>query len=161
MGPQIAKFMGTTWGPPGSCRPQMGPMLAPWSLLSGTLMENLWVMLMIISVSMSQHRTEGCQLLIRHRYMQIYMYIYVYIYVCVFVCIRQSQRCGFQLTYFYNRNDSTSLFHWQRSKPLLSLWHGQVITPILNFGIRWLNLSVLVKISLWFVSRGLLDNEFR
>ena len=22
--------MGPTWGPPGSCRPQMGPMLAPW-----------------------------------------------------------------------------------------------------------------------------------
>ena len=33
--PQIAKFMGPTWGPPGSCRPQMGPMLAPWTLLSG------------------------------------------------------------------------------------------------------------------------------
>ena len=31
---QIAKFMGPTWGPPGSCRPQMGPMLAPWTLLS-------------------------------------------------------------------------------------------------------------------------------
>ena len=26
--------MGPTWGPPGSCRPQMGPMLAPWTLLS-------------------------------------------------------------------------------------------------------------------------------
>ena len=26
---QIAKFMGPTWGPPGSCRPQMGPILAP------------------------------------------------------------------------------------------------------------------------------------
>ena len=26
---QIAKFMGPIWGPPGSCRPQMGPMLAP------------------------------------------------------------------------------------------------------------------------------------
>ena len=24
-----------TWGPPGSCRPQKGPMLAPWALLSG------------------------------------------------------------------------------------------------------------------------------
>ena len=24
--PQIAKFMGPTWGPPGSSRPQMGPM---------------------------------------------------------------------------------------------------------------------------------------
>ena len=33
---QIAKFMGSTWGPPGTCRPQMGPMLAPWTLLSGT-----------------------------------------------------------------------------------------------------------------------------
>ena len=34
---QIAKFIGPTWGPPGSCQPQMGPMLAPWTLLS-----NLW-----------------------------------------------------------------------------------------------------------------------
>ena len=33
---QIAKFMGPTWSPPGSCRPQMGPMLAPWTLLSGS-----------------------------------------------------------------------------------------------------------------------------
>ena len=31
---QIAKFMGPTWGPAGSCRSQMGPMLAPWTLLS-------------------------------------------------------------------------------------------------------------------------------
>ena len=35
--PQIARFMGPTWGPPGSYRPQMGPMLAPWILLSGTI----------------------------------------------------------------------------------------------------------------------------
>ena len=34
-GTQIARFMGPTWDPPGSCRPQMGPMLAPWTLLSG------------------------------------------------------------------------------------------------------------------------------
>ena len=32
---QIAKFMGPRWGPPGSCRPLMGPILAPWTLLSG------------------------------------------------------------------------------------------------------------------------------
>ena len=35
--PMIARFMGPTWGPPGSCLPQMGPMLAPWTLLSGIL----------------------------------------------------------------------------------------------------------------------------
>ena len=33
--PQIAKFMGPIWGRLGSCRPQMGPMLAQWTLLSG------------------------------------------------------------------------------------------------------------------------------
>ena len=32
---QRAKFMRPTWDPPGPCRPQMGPMLAPWTLLSG------------------------------------------------------------------------------------------------------------------------------
>ena len=32
---QIARFMEPTWGPPGSCGPQMGPMLVPWTLLSG------------------------------------------------------------------------------------------------------------------------------
>ena len=35
--PQIAKFMGPKWDPPGSCRSQMGPMLAQWTLLSGTV----------------------------------------------------------------------------------------------------------------------------
>ena len=32
---QISKFMRPTWGPPGSCQPQMGPTLSPWPLLSG------------------------------------------------------------------------------------------------------------------------------
>ena len=33
-------FMGPTWGPPGPCRPQMGPMLTPWTLLSGQSRRN-------------------------------------------------------------------------------------------------------------------------
>ena len=32
---QIARFVGPTWGPPGSCWTQIDPMLAPWTLLSG------------------------------------------------------------------------------------------------------------------------------
>ena len=35
---QIARFIGPTWGPPGSSRPQMGPMLTPWILLSAILL---------------------------------------------------------------------------------------------------------------------------
>ena len=34
---QITRFMGPTWGPSGSCRPQVGPMLAPWTLRSEEL----------------------------------------------------------------------------------------------------------------------------
>ena len=34
---QITKFMRPSWGPSGSCRPQVGPMLAPWTLLSGKI----------------------------------------------------------------------------------------------------------------------------
>ena len=30
----IARFMGPKWGPPGDHRTQVGPMLAPWTLLS-------------------------------------------------------------------------------------------------------------------------------
>ena len=31
----IARFMGPTWGPSGADRTQVGPMLAPWTSLSG------------------------------------------------------------------------------------------------------------------------------
>ena len=33
----IARFMRPTWGPSGADRTQVGPMLAPWTLLSGYL----------------------------------------------------------------------------------------------------------------------------
>ena len=35
MNTQIARFVGLTWGPSGADRTQVGPMLAPWTLLSG------------------------------------------------------------------------------------------------------------------------------
>ena len=35
--PLIARFMGPTWGPSGADRTQVGPMLAIWTLLSGTI----------------------------------------------------------------------------------------------------------------------------
>ena len=34
--------MGPTWGPPGSCRPQIGPMSAPWTLQSGDIVDTVW-----------------------------------------------------------------------------------------------------------------------
>ena len=39
--PQLARSMGPTWGPPGADRTQVGPMLAPWTLLSGSVQKDL------------------------------------------------------------------------------------------------------------------------
>ena len=53
---QIAKFMGPTWGPPGSCRPQMGPMLAPWTLLLGDSTADLLSLRLLINYN-TAHET--------------------------------------------------------------------------------------------------------
>ena len=37
----IARFMGPTWGPSGADRTQVGPMLAPWTLLSGFVYQRI------------------------------------------------------------------------------------------------------------------------
>ena len=62
--PQIAKFMGPTLGPPGSFRPQMGPKLAPWTLLSGTISINstsVWTVMLF-----------GVEMFCCHWYAQLY-----------------------------------------------------------------------------------------
>ena len=61
--PQIAKFMCPTWGPPGSCRPQMGPMLSPWPLLSGTFCVQAVLIISphiskLVSVAKMQQRSQ-------------------------------------------------------------------------------------------------------
>ena len=49
-------------GPPGSCRPQMGPMLAPWTLLSGDMIaiyslgsRNLYLTVLTVLVCLWRH----------------------------------------------------------------------------------------------------------
>ena len=37
----IARFMGPTWGPPGSCRPKMGPSRPHGDLLSGKMLTKM------------------------------------------------------------------------------------------------------------------------
>ena len=39
----ISRFMGPTWGPSGADRTQVGPMLAPWTLLSRHYPEKIFV----------------------------------------------------------------------------------------------------------------------
>ena len=46
IGSLIARSMGPTWGPPVADRTQVGPMLAPWTLISGMA----WLMFMIIII---------------------------------------------------------------------------------------------------------------
>ena len=46
--------MGPTWGPPESCRPQIGPILAPWTLLSQVL--SIWSEEMLFYGAVNQQR---------------------------------------------------------------------------------------------------------
>ena len=39
---QIARFMRPTWGPSGSCRPQVGPILSPMNLAIGGITSSIW-----------------------------------------------------------------------------------------------------------------------
>ena len=60
----VSKVHGANMGPPGACRPQVGPMLAPWSLLSGYV----WTRYYIINRKTSRflvgtdlvHRPDYC-----------------------------------------------------------------------------------------------------
>ena len=86
---QIARSMGPTWGPPGSCRSQMGPMLVPWTLLSGYISRNstqlaLWCVCCVfgtcwfvhmLTEPLFTHRTDVLpQNLLKYRSREIWCY---------------------------------------------------------------------------------------
>ena len=50
-GALVARFMGPTWGPSGADRTQVGPMLAPWTLLSG------WTCMPMVSLIIGHQTT--------------------------------------------------------------------------------------------------------
>ena len=68
---QWDKLMGPTWGPPGSCRPQMGPILAPWTLLSGSVRPALNPVKFLV---------PGCYI-----YLPTDMHTYTHVYIQVFI----------------------------------------------------------------------------
>ena len=53
---QIARFMGPTWDPYGADRTQVGPILAPWTLLFGYFKsEPVWKCLIFVEIQDSLH----------------------------------------------------------------------------------------------------------
>ena len=118
-----SKVDGANMGPPGSCRPQLGPTLAPWTLLSGSL-----IMCMIRGIYCMIH-ADVCHMpphgwLVyaymttalyatdvtantrppwqyhchthTHRYIHTYIYIYIYIYVnsVIEICYHCGRNCS-------------------------------------------------------------------
>ena len=54
--PLVARLMGPTWGPSGADRTQVGLMLAPWTLLSGTHFCMKWMKTVWYVVIQSHHQ---------------------------------------------------------------------------------------------------------
>ena len=67
----IARFMAPTWGPSGANRAQVGPMLAPWTLLSGFAWNwpntmNIWLALWILMAWCFSTRASVASVLSTH-----------------------------------------------------------------------------------------------
>ena len=61
LGTLIARFVGPTWGPSGPDRTQVGPMLAPWTLLSGDqniIAQNIYIVKIINRYKQSLSRLK-------------------------------------------------------------------------------------------------------
>ena len=65
----IARFMGPTWGPSGADRTQVGPMLAPWTLLSG----DLWLLARVVSNQLPLRSVISAICLVYNFYMVLKM----------------------------------------------------------------------------------------
>ena len=75
--PPIAKFMGQTWGPSGANRTQVGPMLAPWTLLSGatTYYLNRWWLILSMHMCITRHQwVQNLRAVLSLR--NVYMYLH-------------------------------------------------------------------------------------
>ena len=89
----ISRFMGPTWGPLGADRTQVGPMLAPWSLLSGLLscpFGGEHYLSQATGLDAWASRVKCPARFVSHLH-EIYIYIYIYIWVvyslCFFCCL--------------------------------------------------------------------------
>ena len=79
----IARFMGPTWGPSGADRTQVGPTLAPWTLLPGLARVCLKIKIIISkSIKIFPHIVDP-----RPPYFSLFEGIcHVYIHICVCAC---------------------------------------------------------------------------
>ena len=118
---RIAKFMGPTWGPPGSCQPQMGPMNLAIRVAINKRTEELEIM-EIIDVYLhilytSLHPTnDKCNLQIGTCMLLMYIYSVVWSKNVYKICM-QSWQCGND-THIIYKIEGTSLFTDRACKPV-------------------------------------------
>ena len=114
----IARLMGPTWGPSGADRTQVGPMLAPWTLLSGML---LCIEYVPLSISVSNvKKITFCYKCINYRLVKHKS--------CTLLPPDKSQSSFYipcAIWVFYSINITVILFTSQLLFPLSSLYFGE------------------------------------
>ena len=90
----MARFMGPTWGPPGAGKTHMGPMLAPWTLLSGLFYFTGYLI-------QSAPFTSNLTVFLEKKFAVAFITFYIdMIYMCIYVCTSSMCRC--MITYKIN-----------------------------------------------------------
>ena len=108
----IIRFVGPTWGPSGADRTQVGPMLAPWTLLSGVFNDVCVIRLIVRPPSTADKDTQTAmrQLVRFVKAMQLYLitrYVSLYavqsqcwIYISARYILSLTATCTFNIMYF-------------------------------------------------------------
>ena len=129
---QIAKFMGPTWDPPRSYQPQMGPMLAPWTLLSG-----------VVSILSFCH----CRIFTVITW-DLYTHIGLYIWLPVFRLSAKGTCTSWGTLFLFHRIASLvgTWHHWSNNNCLLHWWRSRCLLFPKTLGMPIvLHLMVMLK----------------
>ena len=128
---QIAKFMGSTWGPPGSCRPRWAPCWPHEPCYQGRTI-----------VRQIIRRFAFCC----HKFIYIHIYIYVYIYIWItdasksraFRTIFENKLWCLTWHIFYKNGRNLFIMVWmfsnvyevsKWSRQQLHFWEGPCLKP--------------------------------
>ena len=133
-----ARFLGPTWGPSGADRTQMGPMLAPWTLLSGYL--RAWSLVDVMTSYLSSIKPFPKSISLPSgtpRMVRLYSY--------------DNQLKYFSLVYIFKKCNSQGFFHieWQVFF-IVFLWSVPATYLCIRYQITFKNINLCLKISVSF-----------
>ena len=134
----IARFMGPAWGPSEADRTQVGPMLAPWTLLSGKKYWGVWSQRACISKTRIVSKNLG----IKH------IFRFVVEFTSIVSIIRINSTYSLFTTAGAPRYPSFPVMTQLLHKSLWNIWNFHVL---LSMTFSTLDTHTYTQLYIWFI----------